>query len=183
MDTVLDQSWTVERFLAWEDRQEQKHEFDGKRVIPLAVPTVAHQRIVTNLRMVVTDLVARRGIKVTHGMRLHVGKWVRYPDVTVVAGPVDQRTTMLTDAIAIFEVTSDDTSTVDYVDKLNDYTAVPSLRYYVVIEQTGIGALLLQREPGGPWIASAHTDGVLALPGLDVELPLAALYDAVSFPA
>jgi hypothetical protein len=69
------------------------------------------------------------------------------------------------------------------VDKLNDYTSVPSLRHYVVVEQTGIGALLLQREPGGPWIASAHTDGVLALPGLDVELPLAALYDALSFPA
>jgi hypothetical protein len=36
----------------------------------------------------------------------------------------------LADAVAIFEVLSDDTATTDRVDKLIDYAAVPSLRAY-----------------------------------------------------
>ena len=35
MDTVLAEAWTTERFLAWEDRQEGKYEFDGQQVIPM----------------------------------------------------------------------------------------------------------------------------------------------------
>jgi hypothetical protein len=60
---------------------------------------------------------------------------------------------------------------------------VPSLRCYVLLEQTRIGATLFQREPGGPWIASAQTEGALVLPGLDISLPLADLYQGLSFPA
>jgi Uma2 family endonuclease len=183
MDTVLDQPWTVERFLAWEDRQERKHEFDGKRVIPMTGGSIAHQEIVFAIRLILGQLLAGRPFRAIQEMRLRGGAWVRYPDVLVFAGPIDQTTKTLTDAIAIFEVTSAETGIIDHMHKLRDYTVLPSLRSYVVLEQTCIGAMLYQREPGGPWIASAHTDGVLALPGLDVELPLAALYDALSFPA
>ena len=49
MDTVLDRPWTTESFLAWEDRQEFKYEFDGQRVIPMTGGSVAHQRIVANI--------------------------------------------------------------------------------------------------------------------------------------
>ena len=84
--------------------------------------------------------------------------------------------------MAIFEVLSDDTATKDRVDKLIDYAEVPSLRCYVLLEQTATAATLFQREPGGVWIASAHTDGELILPGLDIKLPLATLYQGLSFP-
>ena len=46
MDTVLDRPWTTETFLAWEDRQEGKYEFDGRDVIPMTGGSIAHQRIV-----------------------------------------------------------------------------------------------------------------------------------------
>jgi hypothetical protein len=51
MDTVLDRVWTTETFLAWEDKQEGKHEFDGRRVIPVTGASLAHQDIMFNLRM------------------------------------------------------------------------------------------------------------------------------------
>jgi len=56
----------------------------------------------------------------------------------------------LTDASAIFEVASDDTAATDRVIKLSEYAAVPSLRSYVLLEQTAMAATLYQREPGGP---------------------------------
>jgi hypothetical protein len=52
-----------------------------------------------------------------------------------------------------------------------------------MLEQTAAAATLFRREPGGTWTASAHTGGALALPGLDIMLPLAALYQGLTFPA
>jgi Uma2 family endonuclease len=188
MDTVLDRSWTTERFLAWEDRQEGKHEFDGQQVIPMTGGSLAHQDIVFNLRALLGRLLADRPFRTVQEMRLSAGARVRYPDVLVCEGPLDQTTRTLTDAVAIFEVLSDDTATTDRVEKLIDYAALPSLRCYVLLEQTLVGATLLTREPNGPWTASAHTDGAhtnaaLVLPGLDIVLPLAAVYQGLTFAA
>ncbi|MEA2745441.1 MAG: hypothetical protein QOG25_3812 [Acetobacteraceae bacterium] len=41
MDAVLDRPWTPETFLAWEDRQEGRYEFDGRRVIPMTSGSIA----------------------------------------------------------------------------------------------------------------------------------------------
>jgi len=180
---VLDRLWTTETFLAWEDRQESRYEFDGRTIVPMTGGTIAHQRIIGNLWAALIALLGGRPLTAVLEMRLRAGDRVRYPDVVVCAGPLDQTTRTLTDAVAIFEVLSDDTATTDRVDKLINYTAVPSLRCYVLLEQTRIGATLFQRDPGGPWIASAQTEGALVLPDLDISLPLADLYQGLSFPA
>jgi Uma2 family endonuclease len=181
MDTVLDGQWTTDTFLAWEDRQEGKYEFDGRNVVPMTGGSVAHQVIVFNLLVVLGPLLAHLPVRALHEMRLRIGTRIRYPDVAVTVGPLDQTTRSLADALAIFEVLSDDTATQDRVDKLIDYAEVPSLRCYVLLEQTAMAATLFQREPGGVWIASAHTDGELILPGVDIRLPLAGLYQGLNF--
>jgi len=183
MDTVLDQPWTIESFLAREDRQEFKYEFDGQRVIPMTGGTLALQRIVANIWLALLGLLDGKSLMGVQTMRLRIGGQIRYPDVAICAGPLDQTTRTLTDALALFEVLSDDTPTTDGVQKLIDYAAVPSLRSYVLLEQTEIAATLFQREPGGEWIASAQTDGSLVLPGIDVTLPLADLYRGLTFEA
>jgi Uma2 family endonuclease len=181
MDTVLDRQWTTDSFLAWEDRQEGKYEFDGRNVVPMTGGSVAHQVIVFNLLVVLGPLLAHLPVRALHEMRLRIGTRIRYPDVAVTVGPLDQTTRSLTDALAIFEVLSDDTATQDRVDKLIDYAKVPSLRSYVLLEQTMMAATLFQREPGGVWIASVYTDGELILPGVDIRLPLAGLYQGLNF--
>ena len=181
MDTVLDRAWTTEGFLAWEDRQEFKYEFDGRRVIPMAGGSIAHQRIVGNLCMMPLAALGDGGLTAVQQMRLRIGSRVRYPDVAVCAGTLDQTTRTLTDALALFEVLSDDTATIDRVEKLIDYAEVPSLRSYVLLEQTTAAATLFQRESGGNWLASVHTAGELAIPGIDVTLPQADIYRGLDF--
>ena len=183
MDTVLDRPWTIDAFLAWEDRQEAKYEFDGQRVIPMTGGSIAHQRILGNLWMALLALCGGGPMMPLMEMRLRIGTRVRYPNVVVCAGPLDQATRTLTDAVAIFEVLSDDTATTDRVDKLLDYAEVPSLRCYVLLEQTAVAATLFRREAGGVWTASAHTAGALELPGIDVAVELAEAYRGLSFPA
>lgn len=182
MDTVLERPWTTEAFLAWEDRQEAKHEFDGRPPLRVACNTIAHQDIVFRLTVALRRLSAGKPVQAIHRMRLRIGSRVRYPDVLVAAEPIDQATRTLTDALVIFEVLSDDTATTDRIDKLVDYAAVPSLRGYVLLEQARIGATLFRRAPDRTWIASAHPEGVLDLPGLDVALPLAPLYQGLTLP-
>jgi Uma2 family endonuclease len=183
MDTALDRPWTTESFLAWEDRQEFKYEFDGRRVIPMTGGSVAHQRIVANIWLALLGLLGDKPLVAVQEMRLRIGAQIRYPDVVVCVAPLDQTTRTLTDALAVFEVLSDDTATTDRVIKLINYAAAPSLRNYVQLEQTAVAATLYRREPSAEWIASAHTEGLLNLPGLDVALPLAELYRGVTFPA
>jgi hypothetical protein len=71
------------------------------------------------------DLLGDRALMAVQEMRLRTGTRIRYPDVLVCPGSLDQTTLTLTDAIAIFEVPSDDTATTDRVEKLIDYATSP----------------------------------------------------------
>ena len=69
MDTVLEQPWTTERFLAWDGQREGKHEFDGRRVLAMTGGSLAHQRIVMNLCFALMGLLGERPFTVTQEMR------------------------------------------------------------------------------------------------------------------
>lgn len=183
MDTVIVEPWTAERFLAWEDRQEGKHEFDGHRIIPMTGGSLGHQRIVRNLVNALAAILDETQFPVVQEMRVRVGPKFRYPDACVFKGAFNPATRTLTDAIAIFEVLSDDTATIDRVDKLDDYALLPSSRCYVLLEQKSIAATVFRREPGGPWLEEPVRQGMLALPGIDASLDLAALYRGLPFAA
>jgi hypothetical protein len=49
------------------------------------------------------------------------------------------------------------------------------------LEQTAMAATFYQREIGGPWIATAHTEGKLALLGLSIVLSLTEVYHGLTF--
>jgi hypothetical protein len=73
MGTVLDRPWTTETFLAWEDRQEGKHEFDGRHVIPMTGGSLPHQDIAFNLRGLLGRLPADRPFRTVQEMRVRIG--------------------------------------------------------------------------------------------------------------
>jgi Uma2 family endonuclease len=182
MDTVLDRQWTAETFLAWEDQQEGKHEFDGFRVIPMTGGSVAHQVIVFNLCLLLARLLASSHVRALHEMRLRIGQCIRYPDVIVFAEPVPQTQRTLTDATMIFEVLSDDTAVTDRVEKLIDYADVPSLRYYIMLEQASRAAIVCKRAAAGEWTTRPQIEGSVVLPELNLSLPLEDVYQGLSFP-
>jgi Uma2 family endonuclease len=179
MDTVLREPWTVEGFLAWEDRQEVKHEFDGQRALPMTGGSRAHQRIIFNLLTLLTARVAP-GYDVVQEMRVRIGTKVRYPDVCVCAGPIPQATRTLTDAVAIFEALSEETAAADRGAKLGEYAGLPGIRYYVLLEQDRIDATVHRLE-GGRWEAATLSGGMLLLPEIGVELAANDVYSGLRF--
>lgn len=178
MNVVLREPWTVERFLAWEDKQEGKHEFDGTNIIEMTGGSRAHQRMVMNLVRMLEDRLDPAAFDAVQEMRIAFGRQVRYPDVVVCAGPVAGPTKTLRDAIVLFEVLSPDTADNDRAAKRAGYAQIPGARRYVLLEQDRMAATVLTRTAEG-WDETEVTTGALALPEVSVELPLAEIYRRV----
>jgi Uma2 family endonuclease len=178
MNVALRNPMTVEQFLAWEDRQELRYEFDGFRPIAMTGGTVAHSSIQTNI---VIALAGRlRGTPCRpHGnhLKIRVGGQIRYPDAFVTCTPIAPRSTVVTEPVVVFEVRSESTANTDLIVKNAEYRATPSIRRYVILQQTHASALVFARK-GEDWVAETLSgDGaVLRMPEIGIEVPLAELY-------
>jgi len=180
MSIMLQEPWTVENFLASDDRQEGKHEFDGTSIIPMIGGSRNHQRIISNLLRLLEDRLDTTVFDVIQEMRITMGRKVRYPDISVCAGPVAGHIRTLRDALVTFEVVSDDTEATDRDEKRHDYGLLPSLRHYVILEQSMMSATVLERAGQGS-LETILTTGAIALPEIGVDLPLDAIYRSVRF--
>jgi len=180
MNVILHEPWTVERFLAWEDKQEGKHEFDGVRIIEMTGGSRAHQRIGSNLLRFLEDFLDLQKFDVVQEMRIKMGRKVRYPDITVCSGRIPDRLKTLRDALVTFEVLSDETAEIDQNDKRLDYASLPSLQRYIIIEQTHAEVTNIQKTPSG-WTETTMNSGTIPLPELGIDLPLDAIYRGLKF--
>lgn len=182
MDVATKVSMTVEEFLAWDDQQEGKHEFDGENVIEMVGGAYNHEVIVANL---IAELALRLRDSefraVGSGFRLRAAPAVRLPDVQVNRHIRDGRATIAAQAIAVFEVLSPSTARSDRLNKAENYWATPSIQHFVLIEQAFPGAVVLSRGSDAWSRTTVEQDGALDLPAIGVSLPLAELCRDVEF--
>jgi Uma2 family endonuclease len=89
----------------------------------------------------------------------------------------------VTAPVAIFEILSPATELLDRTDKRRDYQGLTSLRHYVLIAQSTprIEAYTRGRR-GWRFDEIEGLAAVLALEPFGIELPLAEIYDGLSFP-
>ena len=169
---------TLQQFLAWEERQALRYEFDGFQPVAMAGGTAAHSATQRNLLYALTGrLRGKRCQPYGSDLKIEVVGRIRYPDAFVVCTPVAPTQTVVTDPVVIFEILSDGTANTDLVEKNAEYRATPSIRRYVILQQTDAAAVVFARK-GEDWVADivAGTDGVLQLPELGIEVPLAEIY-------
>jgi Uma2 family endonuclease len=167
MNVALQRPWTTEQFLAWEERQELRFEFDGVRPVAMAGGTAAHSAIQRNL-------IGELKIKVADGP-------IRYPDAFVVCTPVPPRATVVADPVVIFEIVSDGSAEEDFVTKNAEYRATPSVQRYVILQQIQPAAAVFTRR-GEDWLADLLTaDAILHMPEIGLDITLAELYADVEF--
>jgi Uma2 family endonuclease len=108
---------------------------------------------------------------------------IRYPDGMILCSPIDRAATVVHDPVVVFEILSPSTTRTDRLIKAREYQATPSVQRYVMLEQDSIGATVYARA-GDSWTHEILVaDSVLSLPEVEVELPLADLYDGLAFEA
>ena len=182
MSTALRKPMTLDEFLAWEERQDLRYEFDGFEPVAMTGGTYAHGAIAM-------DLARELGVRLRgtpcwpHGsnFKLRTNTTVRHPDAFVSCRQYGNTDTLARDPVVIFEVLSPSTMATDRIDKLREYTSLPSVRRYILLEQDRIAATVLERDEER-WFTTVLTDAaVLHMPEIGVALPLPDLYDGVAF--
>ncbi len=183
MTVALRQRMTLEEFLAWEEQQELRYEFDGFQPVAMAGGTAEHDRIALNLA---ASLVVRLRGKPCRpcgsNLKLEVMGRVRHPDGYITCSPLVPGATVTSDPVVIFEVLSKGTARVDRVEKNREYRTIASVTHYVMLEQDEVAATVLQRD-GEQWISTLLGEAdTLRLPGVGIEIPLAELYEGLELP-
>jgi len=178
MNVTLHRPMTLEQFLAWEERQPLRYEFDGLQPVAMTGGTAAHAAIQRNLLFSLTGRLRGKPCQ-PYGseLKIEVAGRIRYPDAFVVCTPVPPRSTVVTDPVVVFEVISDGTAGDDLVSKNAEYRATPCIQRYIILQQTKVAAIVFSRK-GEDWVTDliAGGDALLRLPEVGIELPLRELY-------
>lgn len=182
MNLALRKAMTLPEFLAWEERQELKHEFDGLKPLAMVGVTCAHAIIQTNLAASLANRLRGRPCKFYGSdLKIEVAGHIRYPDGFVACSAVTNDAKVVRDPVVIFEILSPSTASTDRIIKNAEYRATPSVRRYVMLEQDRIGATVFTRV-GDDWIGHILLeDAFLQMPEIGIELPLADLYEGLVF--
>ncbi len=177
MSAPPQQKMTTDTFLAWEQPQALRWEFDGTARVPRLSGTVAHALISANIvAQLAKSLAGTRWAVFGSDLKIAAGGSVRYPDACVARLFRDPLATVVHDPVVVFEVLSESTAANDLLRKNRDYEATPSICRYVAVQQDSIGATVFARAAGG-WLGRLLGAGdTLALPEIGASLPLAALY-------
>ncbi len=184
MNVALRSTWSLAEFLAWEEGQEARWEFDGFAPVAMTGGTARHEAIGTTLRSLLFNELRGKSCRVWGPtFKIEVNGRIRYPDALVTCLPVAANQTVVTNPVVVFEVLSPSTSSTDRIVKLREYQATPSIQRYVILEQDIAAAMVLVRR-GEDWLTSALTgEDVLRMPEIGVELPLADIYAGTELPA
>jgi Uma2 family endonuclease len=173
---------TLAGFLEWEARQEHKYEFDGFEPVAMVGVSRAHAVIQRNVLNTLTNRL--RGTSCEpfgSDLKIEIAGRIRYPDVFVVCSPGVGTDVIVTDPVVIFEILSDGSVRRDRITKNEEYWLTPSVRRYVMLEQDEPAATVFARE-GDRWVGTLiKGDGVLSMPEIGIEVPLAACYEGLTF--
>lgn len=178
-------------FVAWEDAQPAKHEFDGYAIVAMTGSSVAHSAIQSNVahstiqsNIVIAVSIRLRGTHCrVHGseLKIEVAGSVRYPDALVVCTPAEPRQTMANEPVVVFEVLSPSSMRTDRIDKLREYQQTPSIQRYVMFEQDITMATVFSREKS-EWVARVRYDtDTLDMPEIGISVPMSEFYLDVEF--
>jgi Uma2 family endonuclease len=176
-----------EEYLESERYSEIRREYVDGYVYPMDRTSTAgvsadHIRICRNLLTFLDSAFrGKRSEAFGTGMRVKIppqfAEIFYYPDVTVSCDPTDNATFFRERPSVIFEVLSPDTERTDRKEKAITYRQIPSVEVYVIVEQERPSVTVLrQAETGWKTEAVQGLNGILRLPTIGVEMPLAEIY-------
>ena len=178
---------TVEEYLAWEEKNFEKHEYIDGEVRCMAGATRRHNQIAMNTGIAVGVRVADTNcIILNSDMRTKVGDTsYYYPDLSVVCGEArfERENEMeLLNPVLVIEVTSPSSIDTYRGEKRDFYYEVPSIQAYLIIDQHRVCAELSVRSEVGWQTTTFETlDDVVPLDVLDCKLPLSQVYRGITF--
>ncbi len=183
---ALNERLSEEAYLEAERAGEIRHEYLGGTVYAMVGASDRHNLIAGNLFAALRPHVRGTTCQLFMSdmkVRLEVAGEVLYyyPDLLLACDPDDRAPYYRTRPCLIVEVLSETTERIDTREKLFAYTGIDSLQAYLLLAQDAREAQLHRRRAGG-WHAQRITGGAVPIDCLDVEIPLATIYEDVPEP-
>jgi Uma2 family endonuclease len=181
--------YTEQEYFTLEEAADYKSEYYRGEIFGMAGASENHNLICANF---LTDLnIAFRGKTCrayTSDMKVQVPahKFYTYPDIIALCATpefVEGRSDTITNPMLLVEVLSASTKTYDRTTKFEFYQALPSLKYYVLVDQKRLHVEVYSKQGDAKWLLETLTqlEDVVRLEALNFETTLANIYDKVDF--
>ncbi len=187
MAPALREPSTEEEYLAGERLGPARHEYVNGRIVAMVGGSPLHNLIAANIARALGErLRGRPGLVFCGSQRVAVPstRLFTYPDVGVVRGAVEAHPRdpgTLINPVVLVEILSDDLGSDDRAAKFSHYRQLDSLREYLLVEESQRRVDHFRRGDRGEWILTAcEDDAAVAVPALELILPLSEIYEKVA---
>ena len=186
---ILVSNMTPDEFLAWEETQEERHEYLDGVIRAMSGGSLDHNRIVANLTRITGNLLEKTPCESLTSTQRVQSESVRsyfYPDVLIVCEePKLGRGDSILNPLVVFEVLSPSTEKYDRYEKFRRYQTIKTLQEYFLIRQDAAIVEAYRRMKSKTWTTTAYNvyvglDTILTVESANISFPLRTIYDRVS---
>ncbi len=178
---------TPQDYLAWERRQESRHEFLDGHIFAMTGASRAHNLLCMNLAASLHQQLRGKPCEIyANDMRVKVSEtgMYTYPDLVAACGEPrfeDQVVDTLLNPVLIIEVLSDSTERHDRGAKFTHYRSLASLQEYLLVSQTECRVEHYVRQSGNHWLLMEYQESQerIDLSSLGSHLTLAEVYERI----
>jgi Uma2 family endonuclease len=184
---VSARTYSVEEYFEIENHSEIRHEFEDGLLIPMPGETLNANEIAGNISASLRKELRKNGFRIfTHDVRaiVHERRLYRYPDVVVSASNTIKDVRNVTEPVLVVEVLSESTEDIDRNKKFRQYTALPSLQYYLMIHQDMALIEFYQRKENSKTFEFNFFDRLsetIDLPVLGTSISMEDIYEGIEF--
>lgn len=178
--------YTVAEYFELEKHSSIRHEYYYGKLIAMPGESKNANEIAGNCYVAFRQSLRKRGFRIfIQDVRTIIkdNAIYRYPDVVVADENDDNHTHNITKPRVLVEVISDNSKYRDRVTKLQEYSKIPSLDYYVVIDQDVANVEVYSRKENG-WHYQLLEDlsETVELSILGMSLSLETIYENIVLP-
>jgi Uma2 family endonuclease len=177
------QPMSLDAFLAREEAQTLRYEYDGLRPTAMNGGTSAHSLIQARRTVALTTRLRGKPCRF-HGsaMKIEVAGSVRYADGFVVCTAQAADSRIVRDPVVMVSILSESTARADLGVKNREYEATVPVHRYVILERDQVAGTMFERIDND-WVGPIlRADALLHMPEIGVDVPLADFYVDVAFP-
>ena len=186
---VSDKLFTVEEYIAFEEKSEVRHEFHDGYLYPIEATSGVHNEVIQNTVAMMRPVFRKRGCKIYHeNVKLQLfeqSKYI-YPDIMITCDERDKTAEYIIQSPNfVVEILEESTASYDRTAKFEMYQTIPSVQYYLMIESRWQSINLYSRtEKKNLWTYQSFYDSkdIIEFPKLDFQITFEDIYEGVGLP-
>jgi Uma2 family endonuclease len=178
--------FTPEEYFAWEEQQEEKHEYFDGEIYAMSGGTLNHSEIAGNFNRLLGNHLEDSDCRVLNSdarIKIQRSEKYVYPDASVTCDERDRQTTQyITHPCLIVEVLSPSTEAYDRGKKFKLYRQSASLIDYVLVNADEIEIDVFRKNDRGRWEQISYVTGDrVELESITLTFPIDRIYRGIKF--